>query len=280
MARTSTEIQDQIIAAIQGDDNLNGATSPSSTAIWRTISRIVAGAILSLEKLFDLYRDNLIADVEALRPSRPKWYQQKALGFQYGSDLPEDAIEYDNSSLTDDQVNAQKIVAVAAVTASDGVVKVKVAKKLNGVLTKLLTVEYDALVFYFKEIKDAGVEVEVINETGDRLVLEYDVYYDPLVLTENGDRIDGTANGVVKSAINDFLENLPFNGLYVNAHMTDRIQSVDGVYVPVLKRAEAGKDDATSLTQINVQYLPFAGYLRFADVNTDLVINYKSMGDV
>lgn len=276
MARTITEIQNEIIAAVQGDTTLSGASSSSSTAIWRLWTRVIASAVWALEIIYDAFRADLIAQVEALRPHTLKWYQAKALAFQYGSDLPEDSDVYDNSLLTDAQVEAQQIVAQAAATEENGSVLVKVAKEVNSELDQLATAEYNSLVSYFGEIKDAGVVIDVINAQGDQLKITIDVYYDPLVLDSNGNRIDGTANTVVKTAVKAFLRELPFDGTFVKAHLVDKLQAVDGVYVPEVKSCQTGRFDASALSEVNVQYQPYAGYLRFVNEGTDLVINYIS----
>lgn len=276
MARTITEIQEEIIAQIEGDSTLSEASSGSATAIWRLITRIVATAIYSLEVIYDLFKADLIAQVTALRPHTLQWYQQKALDFQYGSDLVEGTDTYDNSALTPAQIATQKIVEVAAAVETNGAVKVKVAKRGVSGLEVLAAGEYSSLVSYFSEIKDAGVELQVINDRGDDIKMEVDVYYDPLVLDDSGDRIDGTATNVIQKAIEDHLENLPFNGILVRAHLTDALQAVDGVYVPVIKSLQCGKDDAATLSEVEVQYQPFAGFISFDDVGTDLTINYIS----
>ncbi len=265
-----------MIANVQGDATLAGATSTSATAIWRLWTRVIASAVWALEVIFDAFKVDLIAQVTALRPHTLQWYQQKALVFQYGSNLVTGSDTYDNSALTQVQIDAQKIVAQAAATSGSGTVKVKVAKEVSGDLAVLASAEYASLVSYFDEIKDAGVGLEVVNAAGDQFKLTLDLYYDPLVLTSSGDRIDGTAADVVATAVKAFLRALPFNGMFVKAHLTDALQAVDGVYVPVIRSCQAGKFDAVVTTEIDVQYLPFAGYLRFVDELTDLLITYIS----
>ena len=97
MARTITEIQEEIIAAVQADAVLSGATSDSATAIWRLWTRVVATAVWALEVIYDAFRIDLLEQVAALRPHTLRWYQERANAFQYGSDLPDGLDEYDNS---------------------------------------------------------------------------------------------------------------------------------------------------------------------------------------
>lgn len=269
MARTITEIQTEIIGAVQADGTLAGASSTSSTAIWRLWTRIVAGAIWTIEVIFDRYQLDLLARVEALKPHSLRWYQQKALDFQYGSDLPEDSDTYDNSILTEEEVTEQKIVAQAAATEENEYVKIKVAKADGENLTILDNDEYDALEAYLFEVKDAGVRLELINQQGDQLSITADIYYDPLVLNNSGQRLDGTDNTPVQAAIRSFLRNLPFNGLLIKAKLTDTLQGIQGVWVPEIRSCQAGRFDAVNLGEIDIQYLPFAGYFD----TTILVLN-------
>lgn len=280
MARTLTEIQDEIIAAVQGDATLSGASSTSSTAIWRLWTYIIASAVWALESIFDAFKADLVAQVNALRPHTLRWYQARALDFQFGSDLPEGETVYDNSLLDDATVTAQKIIKAAAAVGEGGQVIVKVARESAGVLTTLNGPQLTAFEAYMGEIKDAGVDLVVRNQAADKFKLTLDIYYDPLVLTSGGDRVDGTATGVVATAVNAFLRALPFNGLLVKAHLVDALQAVDGVYVPVIRSCQAGRFDATSLSEIDVQYNPYAGYLKFENQSTDLVITYTSQEDI
>lgn len=276
MARTITEIQAEIIAAVQGDGTLAGASSTSATAIWRLITYVIASAVWALETIFDAFKVDLIAQVEALRPHTLKWYQEKALAFQYGSDLPEDSDEYDNSALTEAAILAQKIIAQAAAVEESGVVKIKVAREVSGALAKLTSPQSDSLDAYFSEIKDAGVDLTVVNEDGDKVKIELDIYYDPLVLNSSGHRIDGTDNDVVKDAVKAYLRALPFNGWLVKSHLTDYLQTIDGVYVPEIRLLQAAKYDAVDYGDVDIRYKPFAGYLQFLVEGTDLVLTFIS----
>lgn len=272
MARTIAEIQQEIIDSIQADSNLSEASSTSSTALWRLMAYVVASAIALLENLYDTFKSEVNADLSALKPHSLRWYQGKALLFQYGSDLPEDSDVYDNSLLDDATVEGQKIVAQAAATENNGEVRVKVAKEVSDELEPLAAAEIAAFTAYIQNVKDAGVSLEIINSTADRLVLEIDVYYDPLILDQNGNRLDGAANDVVKTAIKNYLRNLPFDGVFVKSHLTDALQLTDGVYVPVLRGVQASKSGSAALQTVDVQYNPFSGFLKIEDA--DLTLSY------
>lgn len=275
MARSITEIQDEIIAAFAADSTLAGASSTSQTAIWRLITRVVASAIWALEVIFDAFSADLLAQVEALKPHTLRWYQEKAKLFQYGSDLPEDSDDYDNSALDDATIAAQKIVAQAAATEEGGTVTVKVAKLSAGELAKLSSGEAVAFTSYINEVKDAGVDLAVLNQDGDKLTVTATIYYDPLVLNSSGARIDGSAATPVQDAIKAYLKALPFNGMLLRSALFDVLQGVSGVYSPVLSSVQAGRYDASALGEVQVQYLPYAGYFKASTLTINLTYTNK-----
>ena len=279
MARTINEIFDAMVADVQGNPALSELDNTSTTARWRLWLYIEAAAIWALEVIFDAFKSDITGQVLALKPHTLRWYRQAALDFQYGSALPEGETTYDNSGLTDDEVAAQKIIAKAAAIEEDGKVVVKTARSVNGILQQLTSVQYDAASSYLNEIKDAGVSLTLRNDQPDKIRLSLTIYYDPTVLNDSGDRLDGSATDVITAAVDSFLLDLPFNGILVRAHLVDALQAVEGVYVPVVNTLQCGRFDAPDLPEVDVQYNPNAGYLDFDNPN-DLTINYISQEDL
>lgn len=276
MARTITEIQNEIIAAVQADSNLSEVNSASSSAIWRLWTRVVASSIWLLEVLFDAHKTEVNENVARLKPHSARWYQNKALSFQYGIDLPEGSDEYDNTLLDEDEIEQQQIIAQAAVVESSSILIVKIAKEVTGELQKLDTDEYDAFSTYINEVKDAGVSIEVLSFDADSLKLEIDLYYDPLVLSSTGARLDGSGETPVQDAIKAFLRDLPFNGEFIKAKLVDALQELEGVFVPEIRSASAARFGNASYTGIDIRYQPYSGFFKFYDEENDLIINFIS----
>jgi hypothetical protein len=147
----------------------------------------------------------------------------------------------------------------------------KVAK-LGTDLEPLAAGELTAFRAYMARVKDAGVSLQIDSLVADKLKLELDVYYNPLILNSIGQRIDGSDLEPVKNAITKYLQNLPFNGVFVLTYLVDELQKVDGVTIPKVKVAQA-KYGLFPFTSINELYQPDSGYLRF-EVPGDLVLNY------
>jgi hypothetical protein len=285
MARTIKEIYDAIISDIAANATLNqGLNSTSKTAQYRLYAYIIASAIWVLEKIFDTHKTEVETTIANLKPHSLLWYQNKALAFQLGVSLVGDTDEYaavDEAALI--------IKYAAAKEGIDGFLKVKVAKAgtneldylsgawpNNGVsapMTPLSGGSGERLAFYtyMENVKDAGVKIRYISQEADHLRSVIDIYYNPLVLSETGERIDGTDNTPVQTAIANYLQNLPFNGEFSIMAYTDAIQLVDGVDIvqPISCETYWG---AYAWAVISAKYTPEAGWLKI--YGTDLTINW------
>lgn len=274
MARTIAEIQQAMLDEIAGDATLSTvATSTSKVAIYRLFTRIVATCAWTVEVLFDTVKQEVNELIAQLKPHSLRWYANKAKDFQYGYTLPIDADRYDNTLLSDDVIDAAKIVKYSAVTeGEDGKLRIKVAKEVVD-LAPLSAGELSAFSEYMGRIKDAGVRLIIESNTPDKLKLSLKIYYDPLIINATGQRIDGSDLTPVQTAVQNFLKNQPFNGVFVLAYLVDALQKVEGVVIPHIVSCLTSYA-LFGFTSVNVQYLPDAGYLRFEDVNTDLTLEF------
>jgi hypothetical protein len=273
MARSIADIQQAIIDRIAQDSILAPVlTSTSRTAIWKLLTYVVAACQWTVESLFDLHKQEVQQLIDNLKPHSLRWYANMARNFQYGHDLAPDADFYDNTGLTDEQINASKIIAYSAVVEQEKNLRIKVAKIENNDLAPLTIEEKAAFTAYMNRIKDAGVKLVIDSLPPDSLKLKLRIFYNPLVLDSNGARLDGTSSTPVQDAIHAYLKNLPFNGWLVLAYLTDALQQVDGVVVPVIDEAQATYGNLP-YQAIDVKYNPDAGYLRIMQPD-DLQITF------
>jgi hypothetical protein len=278
MARTIAEIQQSMIDDIQADPVLAPvSTSTSKTALWRLWTRIVAVCAWTVEVLFDTFKSEVNEVVATLKPHTERWYASKARAFQYGYSLALDSDVYDNSALTETQIDDSQIVKYAAVTPVDKKLRIKVAKE-TGDLAPLTAPELAAFAEYMARIKDAGVKLIIDSLPADKLKLSLKIYYDPLILNATGGRIDGADSEPVQNAVDVFLKNLPFNGTFVIAFLVDALQKVDGVVIPHIDSCET-KYGALPFTSVDVKVVPDSGYLRF-EVAGDLTIEFIPQGQL
>lgn len=277
--RTIQDIRNEITTAFMANETLAEAYGfPvgssfddhfSKSSITGLIVYIVAFSIWSLEKIFDIHKDEVNSLIDNQKPHTLRWYRNKALAFQYGRPLPPDSDTYDQV------VGSEMIVRYAAAVEYQGKLYIKVAK---GETEKqpLSGTEQAALEAYFAEIKDAGVKLEVINKPADHIRIDVDIYYDPMVISPEGLSL-ATGDDVVRNAIRDFVQNrLPFNGEYRNADLVDALQSLPGVVIPELKAAKTiPHDDYPDGSWIYIQAMhrPVSGYYKIYN-DDDLNIRF------
>jgi archaellin len=284
MAKTAQQIYDEMVieakrrAALANNAELIAMLDNSSeVAVWKVLFHTMAYCVWTLEVVFDKFVAlvrNIIFNMVA---HTPRWYRSKVLAFQYGFDLLPDSDKFDNSNATAQQIADSMVVKYCAVneTTVDGlrVLLIKVAgvdgdnKRIP--LTQL---QNDALVAYVQKIKDAGNAIIVYNRQADTLRAVVDVYYNPLVLDGNGNRLDGNGKPVI-DAVNDYLTNLDFNGEFSIARFADSMQAAYGVSVRnVFIRSIERKTGNSQYQAVVNTFIPDAGY---ADFETNgLTINY------
>jgi len=272
MARTIQEIQELIYQAKAQEPALNELNSTSKVAIWRLWVYIIAVAIWSLEKLFDLHRADIDKRLAELKPHTARWYRSKALAFQYGFDLLTDSDKFNNTGHTEEQIEASKIVKYSAVVESpnEGRLIVKIAGEQGEQLQPITDAQKQAFEAYLQEIKDAGVRLSVVNYQPDVLHLQMKIVYDPLVLDSNGQSIIH-ATKPIETAIKDYLKRLPFNGELVLAHLIDELQQAEGVRIPHLVLAQSKhigtNGNYGAFEAIEISKIPTAGYFTIDNFN-------------
>lgn len=277
MARTIEEINTQIINTIEGDERLNDLNSPSKTAIWRLFSYVIAVCIWTLEVLFDAHKTEVDTAILELKPHSARWYRSKALAFQYGFDLIDETDRFDNEGFTDEQIEDSKIIKYAAVTENEDESRliIKIATEQGEELSPITQAESDAFTAYIQEVKDAGVRLTIINYLPDRLYLDMDVYYDPLVLDGEGNSIV-SGGKPVEDAVKAYMKELPFNGQLVIAHLVDWLQKVPGVEIPHVNLVQtswidANENDYGAVQPVTVKKIPVSGYFKVVDFDS---VNY------
>ena len=272
MARSIQEIQELIYQAKAQEPALNELNSTSKVAIWRLWVYIIAVAIWSLEKIFDLHRADIDKRLAELKPHTTRWYRSKALAFQYGFDLLPDSDKFNNTGHTEEQIEASKIVKYSAVVESpnEGRLIVKIAGEQGEQLQPITDAQKQAFEAYLQEIKDAGVRLSVVNYQPDVLHLQMKIVYDPLVLDSNGQSIIH-ATKPIETAIKSYLKRLPFNGELVLAHLIDELQQAEGVKIPHLVLAQSKhigtNGNYGAFEAIEISKIPTAGYFTIDNFN-------------
>ncbi|MBS1690085.1 MAG: hypothetical protein JSS96_15250, partial [Bacteroidetes bacterium] len=198
-----------------------------------------------------------------------------AKAFQYGYSL---AVDSDTYSVID--TTAQIVNYAAAIEYTNGLkgLRIKVAALSGGALVPLSTPQLTAFTAYMQVVKDAGVRITITTANADSLKLNLNIYYNALVLDGTGARLDGTAATPIQDAIDNYLENLPFNSLYINFELLEALKDVDGVIIPELISAQSYYTGTPGYVPIATEYTPDAGYIRVITRSTDLTLNFIPHG--
>jgi hypothetical protein len=271
---TDSYIADETVKGLYGlSTGLTFEDQFSAISLENIIFSDVATAMFVMQELFERFKIDISAILNAQLPGTANWYAYKAKLFQYGMELVPETDYYDNTGLTSEQIAATQVVKYAAAVESKdkSILYVKVATDNgNGVRQPLSSAQLTAFKQYLNDVQYAGVRISVINDPADTMKLKIDIYYDPLVLNEAGERLDGTASTPVQDAVRRYLTNLPFNGTYTNQGLVDALQVIDGVRIAEIKSATSRYGTYTAYTEINAREIAHAGYYQISNANLTL----------
>lgn len=246
----------------------------SKVSIESIFFYIVAFCAFVVESIFDTHKTDVTATLTAMKPHTLSWYATTAKSFEQGVDLNDDGT-FDDSGYTDAEIEAKKIVSYAAVTEGNRELNIKVAKTVSDDLDALSTTELTEFISYMAKIKDAGVHLNITSDVAEELKLNLTIYYNPLVLNSEGERVDGDDDTPILSAIKDFLQNIEFDGTLILAEMVDALQAVEGVVIPNVEAAYY-KYGALDWTEFQVLHNMTSGYIRIAEENLNITYIARS----
>jgi hypothetical protein len=279
MARSISEIYDEMVNEKQSFSSLNGLlptgqinpaqelltqlTTASKVAIWRLQLWVVATGIFTIETLMDTFKADVTALSDVLITGTTRWLAEESKKFQVG-----DTLVFINGIYKYSVINTslQIVQRASAKEGANGSVLLKVAKLTGGIPEKLTVAELNSFKGYIDQIKGAGVLVIVISDDPDELIVNYKIYYDPLVLSPTGESLSAPGTFPVEDNINSFIGNLDFDGVLNITKMTDSIQSVSGVKDPVFQSASA-RFGAFPFLPITDNYESNAGYMVISPAN-------------
>jgi len=220
MARKVEEIQAGIILDVQAIPELAEASSTSRRALWRLWSFVVASAIMLLEQIIDVFRDETDLKISKAIPGTRDWLAQKILEFQYSATAPQIVQLVDLAPLYPILDKALRLVTrVSVVSTISNRVIIKTAK--NEPPEPLTPTELAALQSYVNIIGVAGITYNCLSSDADRLYIDAEVFYDGQYST--------VIAGTVNNAIDVFLASLPFNGVFKVSDLEIVIRNVTGV---------------------------------------------------
>lgn len=236
---------------------LSDVASPSRVADWRLWLWLFSFGVYVLEGLWDLFRSELDEVINNAPVGTTRWYQQECFKFQLGDTLIWLNNKYQYATVD----TLTQIIKRAAVVENSGQVTIKIAKLVSGVITPLSVTEKAAFTQYINLIKIAGTQTVIITDVPDLLKIAYTIYYDPLVLANDGSLISNPSVFPAEDAVNAYVSNLDFNGDMILTKLTDAIQTATGVVNPILQTASA-KYGANPYSNVIIKYNANAGHMK------------------
>lgn len=263
---------------------LTEADSTSKVAIWKLWIYIVSFIANTQRELNEVNKQENTHLIENQRRLNLDYYRQVCLDYRDGHTFNSETLSYVDT-YTDEEIATAQIVKRAAVKeATEGTAKfieLKLATEIGGELAAIPEVQLNRIKQHLFINGDAGASLRVTSNRADELRLTIDVYIDTQILNLSGSRVDGKANDVVKTAIDDFFadKSFKFDGELVLSMLVDAIQAVDGVLdrSVSIKSAEANYKIPAEWEQINERYTSYSGYFKIIDGG--LTINYKVKED-
>lgn len=223
MARTTTDIYNDMITRKDAEADLNGLTSASQSALWRLLFWVQAQSINLFEQLMDALQVEIQTIADNSIAGSAAWVQNQVLLFQYDAGNPQ-VLQIINGLPAYAIVDpALRIVKSASVKEGvNRIVFIKAAKDEGSGLEPLDTNELNALKSYVVNVGFAGIPYVVQSDSPDRCQFTGSVYY-------KGQYVAATVKTNVITAINNYLLALPFDGVIEFNKVIDAVQSVEGV---------------------------------------------------
>ena len=297
MAREITIIKDEITANFMANSTVQivyGLTAGytfyqefSKVSLENILFDVITYGIWTLEKIFDVFRAETEQKIAENKVHSKEWYRQKALGFMFGFPVVTGTDKFITTGSTPDLIENSKVIKQAAcvkLISSNGygILRIKVATANGaGELIQVPLAQFNALKQYMlRHVVDAGTQIKITTGGGDDLKLKIDIYYDPLVLSTTGTRLDGTSNTPVLDSIKDFLKSIEFNGSLIVSDLQKSLRLIEGVKVCKIKEAYS-KYGTYDYTSTGIQNIGLIDEIRIADsgyMKLDegvLEINYK-----
>lgn len=196
------------------------------------------------------------------------WYVETSKKFQLG-----DTVEWLNGQFYYPIIDLTKrvIKQAAAVPITQGV-RLKVAALDGG---ELAPVEPDVLAAFIDfwqnqgiGVKPPGVHLVITTNIPDLIKMSVRVKRNPQVLAANGSLLSNPAVFPVEDAIRQYIQYLPFNGVWNRSEQEDKIQEAQGVVDIEIDEAFS-KYGSFPWQLIDMEYQADAGYMKI-DPDTPL----------
>lgn len=235
-------------------------------SVENVLMYVVAVCCHVVEVLMDNHRTEVEEMLDSRLPHRLRWYRDRVLEFMFNRELIAESGKYDTTDMSENDIAESRVVKYAAVSErlEDGVLQIKVAGEgADGKRCPLDDETEKQLKAYIGEIKDAGVRIEIINQSPGLLLAEIDVYYNAIYK-------EADVEASCREAAQAYVENLDFDGVLYLAELSDALRGVAGVKTVKILSASVNEIATEEDVGIEAYIRPAAGYYKTEELRINM----------
>ena len=234
-------------AIIQALESFGFTVNPSETSLIRVLITGISSILDEFQSILDADKISINSISEDKKIGTLRWWAWIVKQWQSGDALSLDDKNNYYYEVIDESL---RIVKFSAATESGNVITIKAAKDDGTGLPEPLSVsEQTDLKGYLNNVKFAGTSVNLVSVDAD--VLTYNI-----TVRQDGRYSYAELEDEIKLALNNYGQNLPFNG---EVNLSDFVAVIEGVEGVV----------SMSLSNVSSDLLIWADYLGNSSVITD-----------
>lgn len=226
MARSLTEIYAQAKLARDQRLELTEFQNSSKMSILDAFTWTTSACIWAFENLLDVFKVDIVNDLQNRINGTAGYYANALLKYQSGDELEMNdegtAFMYASTDPSKRIITRVSYSEYQEAGFNDKALLLKIATGEPGAYTRIDAEEMTAIQAYMNQISFAGTHATVVSRYGDVLVPRVTVYHDGAVTP------DEIYSNIEKS-LNDFVQNLSFDGMVYVQRIVDAIQRADHV---------------------------------------------------
>lgn len=226
MARTLSEIYAVAKDCRNEHLELTEFQNSSKMSILDAITWTTSACIWAFENVMDVFKVDLAQDIQGRINGTPAYYANALLKYQSGDELQ---MSEDGTSFSYPSVDENKRVVTKVAYSEESMenfndkrLVLKIATGSPGAYEQISDDEMVAIRSYMNQIAFAGTVMTIVSRKGDVLIPRVTVYHDGAVTN------DEVYNNIAV-ALNNYIQNLDFNGVVYAQKVIDAIQSAEHV---------------------------------------------------
>lgn len=226
MARTLTEIYTLAKGYRNRYLELTEFENSSKMSILDAFTWVVASCIWTFDNLLDVFKVDLAKDLQNRINGTPAYFANALLKYQSGDSL---VISSDGTSFSYANIDENKRVVTKVAYAEvdepgfhDKLMVLKVATGKPGAYERISDEELISIRAYLNQILFAGQHAIILSRNGDVLIPRVTVYHDGAVS-------ESEVYSNIEKSLNQYIENLDFDGAVYAQKIIDSIQKAEHV---------------------------------------------------